>query len=137
MAGSKSDYLENKLLDHVLGATAYTAPATLYVALFTAAPTDAGGGTEVGTGVWSNYARKAVTNNTTNFPAASAGSKSNGAIIDFGTAVASGTVTVVAMGIYDAASAGNLLYWADFTGKPITNGDPVSFPIAALVVTED
>ena len=43
MAG-KSDYLENKVLDHILGNTAYTAPATLYFALFTSAPSDAGGG---------------------------------------------------------------------------------------------
>ncbi len=46
MAGF-SDYLEDKVLDHVFGGNAYTAPATLYVALYTVAPTDTGGGTEV------------------------------------------------------------------------------------------
>jgi len=46
MAG-KSDYLENKVLDHVLRNTSYTPPATVYLGLFTANPTDAGGGTEV------------------------------------------------------------------------------------------
>ena len=46
MAGF-SDYLEDKVLDHVFGGTAYTAPATLYVALYTVAPDDTGGGTEV------------------------------------------------------------------------------------------
>lgn len=46
---SKSDYLENKLLDHQLGKTSYTMP-TVYVGLFTAAPSDSGGGTEVSGG---------------------------------------------------------------------------------------
>ena len=49
MAGF-SDYLEDKVLDHVFGGTAYTAPSTLYVALYTVAPTDTGGGTEVSGG---------------------------------------------------------------------------------------
>ena len=54
MAGF-SDYLEDKVLDHVFGGTAYTAPTTLYVALYTVAPTDTGGGTEVSGGA---YARQ-------------------------------------------------------------------------------
>ena len=49
-----SDYLENKVLGHVFGGTAYTAPSTLYVALYTVAPSDTGGGTEVSGG---GYAR--------------------------------------------------------------------------------
>ncbi|HEX7124961.1 MAG TPA: hypothetical protein VF406_04190 [Thermodesulfobacteriota bacterium] len=137
MAGSFSDFLENELLDHVFGAAAYTAPATLYIALFTAAPTDAGGGTEVSTGVWTNYARVAVTNNATNFPAASGGAKSNGTLIDFGTAAISGAApTVVAIGVYDAAVAGNLLAWCDAAAsKTINNGDPVTIPNGDLDLT--
>jgi hypothetical protein len=49
MAGF-SDYLEDKVLDHVFGGNAYTAPSTLYVALYTVAPSDTGGGTEVSGG---------------------------------------------------------------------------------------
>src|SRR3989304_6558665 len=75
MAGSKSDFLENELLDHVLGNAAYAAPATVYFGLYSVGPSDVGGGTEL-TG--SGYARIAVTNNATNFPAASGGAKSNG-----------------------------------------------------------
>jgi hypothetical protein len=56
MAGF-SDYLEDKVLDHVFGGNAYTAPTTLYVALYTVAPTDTGGGTEVSGGA---YARQSV-----------------------------------------------------------------------------
>jgi len=133
MAGSKADYLENELLDHVLGNSAYTAPATVYVALYTVAPTDAGGGTEVTGG---SYARVAVTNNATNWPAASGGAKSNGTAITFPTATADWG-TVVAMGILDAATGGNLLYWADLTAsKTVNNGDTASFAVGELDVTE-
>ncbi len=133
MAG-KSDYLENKLLDGVLGGTNFTQPATVYVALLTAAPTDAGGGTEVSGG---SYARAAVTNNSTNFPAAASGSKANGTAIAFPTPSGSwGVVTHFA--VYDAASAGNLLYWAALTAsQTISTGNTVSFAIGALVITED
>lgn len=134
MAGSKSDYLENKLLDHALGGGDFTRPATIYVALFTSAPTDAGGGVEVSGG---SYARVAVTNNATNWPAASGGSKSNGTAITFPAATASWG-TVVAVGILDAASAGNLLYWADLaTSKSYGAGDTARFPVGAIVLTEN
>lgn len=134
MAGSFSNYLENAVLDHVFGASSYSAPATLYVALFTVAPNDTGGGTEVSGG---SYARVAVTNNATNFPSASGGAKSNGAAITFPTATASWG-TVVAMGIYDAASAGNLLAWADLTSsKSVGINDTASFAIGDLDITLD
>jgi hypothetical protein len=132
MAGSFSDYLENKVLDHVLGGGDYTRPGTVYVALYTAAPSDSGGGTEVSGG---GYARVAVTNNTTNFPAASGGAKSNGTVIQFPTATASWG-TVVAVGIFDAASAGNLLAWADLTtSKTVGSGDTASFAVGGLSIT--
>jgi len=134
MAGSKSDYLELELLDHVLGKATYTAPTTLYLALFTVAPTDAGGGTECTGG---SYARKSVTNNATNFPAASSGSKSNGVAFSFVQATASWG-ECVAFGIFDAATAGNLLYWGDLTAnKTVNTGDVATFEIESIVVTED
>jgi hypothetical protein len=133
MAG-KSDFLENAILDHILGKTTYTAPNTLYIGLLTAAPTDAGGGTEVSGG---SYARSAQTNNTTNFPNAVAGVKSNGVAFSFPTATAAWG-TIVAVGIYDASSSGNLLFWALLTvSKVINNGDTFSFSIGALQFTED
>jgi len=134
MAGSKSDYLENELLDHVLGGADWARPATVYIALYTVAPTDAGGGTEVSGGA---YERKAVTNNATNFPAASGGAKSNGAEIVFIEATASWG-TVVAFGIFDAITGGNLLYWADLTTpKAIGSGDTPKFAVGDLDLTED
>ena len=135
MAGSKSDFLELELLDHVLGNAAYTAPANVYVALYTVAPTDAGGGTEVAAA--GAYARATVANNVTNWPAASAGAKSNGTEIAFAEATASWG-TVVAFGIFDALTVGNLLYWATLTvNKTIDVGDTAKFAIGDLDITED
>ncbi|MGC9361097.1 MAG: phage tail fiber protein [Anaerolineae bacterium] len=134
MAGSKSDYLENELLDHVLGGADYTRPATVYVALFTVAPSDTGGGTEVTGG---SYARAEVTNNATNWPAASGGVKSNGVDITFPEATADWG-TVVAFAIFDAATAGNMLYWGDLTAsKTINSGDTAKFNAGELSITED
>lgn len=134
MAGSKSDYLENKLLDHVLGGPDYTRPATVYIALYTVAPTDAGGGTEVTGG---SYARKDVTNNITNWPAAAGGAKSNGTEITFVTATANWG-TVVAFAIFDTVTAGNMMHWADLTlSKLISNGDTAKFAVGDIDLTED
>lgn len=133
MAG-KSDYLENKILDYILGITAFTPPATLYFALFTAAPSDSGGGSEVTGG---SYGRIAKTNNVTNFPNAASGSKSNGTAIDFATASAAWG-TAVAVAIFDASVAGNLLYWALLTTPiVIPSGGQLSFAIGQLVFSEE
>jgi hypothetical protein len=134
MTGSKSDYLENQLLDHVLGGPDYTRPATVYVALYTVAPTDVGGGTEVSDG---SYARVAVVNNATNWPAASGGATANGTEVTFPTATADWG-ECVAFAILDADSGGNFLYWGDLTvAKTVNNGDTAKFAVGALDVTED
>jgi len=96
-----SNYLELKILEHTLGISSYTAPTTTYLALFTSDPTDAGTGTEVSGG---SYARQSISWNT---PAS--GATTNSADVTFPQATANyGTVTHI--GIYDASSAGNLLY---------------------------
>ena len=132
MAG-KSDYMENKVLD-IYGGTTFTAPTDIYVALYTGAPTDAGGGTEVTGG---SYVRKQVTNNATNWPAASGGAKANGTAITFATPSANWG-TIVAFGLFDAI-AGNLLHWGLVTpNKTVNNGDPApSFAVGDLDLTED
>lgn len=131
MVISKSDYLEAKVLDHTTGKTAYTMPS-VWVGLFTAAPSDAGGGTEVTGG---SYARKSTAGS--DWAAATGGSTSNAATITFVTATGSwGTVTH--FGLFDAATAGNLLRWAAVTTpKAIGVGDVASFPVGNLVITED
>ena len=70
--GSFGDFLENELLDHVFGAAAYAAPATLHMALSTADPLDDGTGLVEPTG--GAYARAPVTNDLTEWPAAAGGS---------------------------------------------------------------
>lgn len=131
---SKSNYLENAILDHQFGGPNYTRPATVYVGLYTVAPTDAGGGTEV---VGGSYARAAVTNDATNWPAAVGGVKSNGLAITFVTPTGIwGTCTH--FGVFDAVSGGNLLRWGPLTvPKTIDPGDIVSFPATTLVLSED
>lgn len=131
----KADFLENELLDHVLGNAAYTAPGTVHVALYTVTPTDAGGGTEVTGG---SYARVAVTNDATNWPAASAGAKSNGTAITFPAPTANWG-TVVAFAILDAGTGGNFLYWGPISpNKTVNASDPApSFAVGDLDVTED
>jgi hypothetical protein len=136
---SKSNYLENAVIDHVLRGVAFPALGTnLFVALFTAAPSDAGGGTEVTGGA---YARVAVARATTAWaaPADNAGSQqtSNSAAVTFPTPTANWG-TVVAIGIFDAATLGNLLYHAALgTSRTINNGDTApSFPVGALTVAE-
>jgi hypothetical protein len=113
MSGA-SDYLENKLLDHTLRNTAYTPPAAVYLGLYSGAPTDAGGGTELsGFG----YARQAITFGD---PAA-AGAIANTVQVAF---IANGDDWAQAthFGIFDAASGGNLLFW-DPLDAPVTVGD--------------
>lgn len=128
---SYSDYAEAKILDHLSGKTSFTMP-TVYVGLYTAAPTDAGGGTEVSGG---SYARKSTA--ASDWAAAASGSTSNAATITFVTATGSwGTVTHFAT--FDASSAGNMLEWAALTtSKTIANGDIASFPAGNLVRTLD
>lgn len=134
MAGSFTDYLENELLDHVLSASTYTPPATLYFGLWTAALFDSATGSTTGEVSTSgtNYARAAVTNNTTNFAAASGGIKTNSTTISYSTASVSwGTVSYV--GVTDAITGGNMLMWADLTtGKAIASGDTPSFSVGSL-----
>jgi hypothetical protein len=137
--GSFGDYLEAEVLDAVFGQTTLPSIPTTYIALYTAIPGDANAsGTEVTGG---SYARVAVTNNTTNWPAASGTSpttKSNGVAFTFPAPTANWG-TVVAMAVYDAASGGNELAWSALAvNKTINNGDAApSFAIGALALTLD
>lgn len=129
MAGSKSDYLEAALLNHVLRASALASPAAVYVALYTTAPTDAGGGVEVSGGA---YARQAAT-----FAAPVAGVTSNSATVAFPVATA-GWGTVTSFGIFDAPTGGNLLYWGTLdVSEEVGIGGQARFKIGDLAVTED
>lgn len=139
MAGSKSNYLENKLLDGVLGGPTFTPPATVYVALSTAAYSEAATGaamSEVAT-AGTGYARVVMTNNATNWPAAVGGSKSNAVAATFPVALGAWG-TVLSFYLCDAATGGNVLYGGDLaTPRTVAAGDTASFAAGSLTITED
>ena len=124
---SYSDYLENAILNHVFRNSALTSPTNVYLALYTVAPTDAGGGTEVSGG---GYARQAIT-----FGAASGGAISNTAAVQF-TASGANFGTIVAVGIFDALSGGNLLAWDAISSAVINDGDTIDFAIGDIDITQ-
>ena len=130
----KSDFLENKTLDHMLGGPDYVRPATVYVALFSDVPSDAGIGNEI---AGNAYARVAVTNNAANWPAATGGVKSNGIEIVFPTPSAAWG-NVVAFAIFDAAVGGNMLVSGDLKQRlSVTGTDKtVVFPAGTLEIVE-
>jgi len=132
--GAFTDYLENKMLGHLFG-TAYTVPTTVYMALSTTTPTDAGGNVTEPSG--NGYARVAIGNNSTNWNAASGGTVTNKTAITFPEATGSwGTVTHFVL--YDAATAGNALIWGALTAsKAIGTGDTASFAAGALSISLD
>lgn len=200
--GFVSNYLAKKLLDHVYGATAYTAPVTAYIGLLkgelwqashayssgdiavatnfpttakvfkcTTGGTSAGseptfsgvaaggtiadggvtwteqtnaivGGTvtEMGTGTWTDYARKSVTNNTSNFPNAT-GSVTGVKTPATQTFTASATVTSGSLGIigfvyFDASSGGNILHGGLFASfQAVSNGASVTFTSPNVTIT--
>ena len=125
---SFSNFLETEILDHVFGGAAYTAPATHYLALFTATPGETGGGTEVSGGA---YVRKAVAFTT------SGNTTSNTSAVEYPTATGNfGTVTSV--GVFDASTSGNLMAYATLSSsKTIETGDVFRVPAADLDITLD
>ncbi len=124
-----SNYLENRLLDHALGVSAFTMPSTIFMALFTSSPTDANTGTEVS---GSGYSRQAIT-----FGAASGGSISNNSAEAF-TASGGNFGTITHVGFYDASSGGNLLFWGSLvTPRIVNNGETINFGVGSLVITMD
>ena len=143
---SLSDYLENKLIDQIFRGQAYAFPPTLCLALFTATPSDAGGGTEV---VGGSYARVPVTASLANFSGTQGagtttastgtnGTTSNNAIIAFPAPTANWGV-ITGFAIFDALTGGNMLIWAPLNvAKTVNNQDAApSFPIAAFTFQID
>ncbi len=122
-------YLQNKVLDHVRGKTAYTMPA-VWVALFTAAPTDAGGGTET---VYTNYTRAATVG--ADWTASTGINGTNANAINFPACGATGA-TIVAFALMDAVTAGNMLAWGTCS-LTVSNAVTPSFAIGQLNITLD
>jgi hypothetical protein len=129
MAG-KTTYLERA------GMTTYLKTATAYAALFTAAPTDAGGGTECADAGYTATGRLAVTFGSFTAAPSSGSRLANTNQLDFGVA-SGGGYTVVAVGLYDAVTGGNLLYWATVTSTAIATSSRYQIAIGGLTADED
>jgi hypothetical protein len=127
---SFSNFLETEILDHVFGAAAYTAPGTMYLALYTSAPGEAGGGTEVSAS-GTAYARQSVAFTV------SGNTASNTGAVEYPTATDDfGTVTHV--GVMDALTSGNLMAYAALaSSKTIATGDVFRVPVGDLDITLD
>jgi hypothetical protein len=134
MANGLSDFLENKILNLVLKNTAYAPPSTIYLSLHTADPTDTGSiGAEITT-TGTNYARENI---TAKIGTVANGSVTTSADILFPVATANyGTVTHLA--IWDAVSAGNMLFSGALgASKVINSGDQFKIAASNLTITLD
>lgn len=132
---SFSNYLENAVLNHITGKTAFTQP-TVFVGLSSTAPTENGTGITEPTG--GSYARVATSGAT--WSTATTGSTNNASAITFPTAtadwVAGANFTHVVL--FDAASGGNFLAQGQITTpKPVLNGDTASFAIGNITINLD
>jgi hypothetical protein len=129
-----SNYLELKVLDHVLATTSYTMPSAVYVALFTANPGEAGAYTAEISATDTAYARQAVT-----FAAASGGSAVSNVTVTFPTATANwGTITHLAIVDGNTRGAGNVLFYGPVTtSKVIETGDTFQITSGNLTVSLD
>lgn len=127
---SFSDYAENLVLNWLLTTNSATRPTAWYVALFTAAPSDTGGGTEVS---GSAYARTATGTITVSGTATTA---TNAAAIEFAAASGGNWGTITHAAIFDASTGGNMLAWAALTtSRTINDGDVFRIPAGSLTVT--
>lgn len=145
-----SNYLENKLIDHIFRGASYTAPTTIAIALCTSAPTDTSTGATIAeVSNSNNYNRVVINPSSTNWldtaggtagtSSGSTGTTSNGVTITFPTASGSwGTITHLAILDSEVYGAGNVLFWGALaTSKTITDQDTFSFNTSNLSVQID
>jgi hypothetical protein len=131
-----SNYLENKVLDHVLKVASYSQPSDLFLGLFTNTSTNAAANLEAGTltdevsTAGTAYARRSVA-----FASASGGSSATNATVTFSAATSNwGTITHVA--VMDASTSGNVLFWgAVTTSKTIETGDTFQVTSGNLTIS--
>lgn len=126
-----SNYAENKVLDHLFKNTSYTSPSA-YIGYFTDTITDASVPSEVS---GNGYARVQIDNK---MGSAASGSISNTSAITFPAASGGDHGTVVAIAIFDASSAGNMLAYGSLTAsKTISDGDQLNIAIGNLTISID
>lgn len=128
---SFTDYTENLVLNWLFTTNSATRPTAWYVGLFTAAPSDTGGGTEV-TG--NAYAR--VATGTISVSGTSPTTATNSAAIEFAAASGGNWGTITHVAILDASTSGNMLGWAELTtSRTINDGDVLRIPAGDLDIT--
>lgn len=128
-----STYLSQGIIQSTLRGQAFTVPSNLYLALFTADPTDDNATANEATGAW--YGR--VSTGAWAAPVGTGNSTSNSNQITF-SAVTGVAITITHWGIYDAASGGNLLYSGALTASKVLNvGDIMTVAAGALQITVD
>lgn len=131
---SFSDYLENKILDHIFNDGSYTAPSP-YLALCTSVPDDTKTGTTIVEASYTGYSRLAIAGS--DMSAAASGSKTNSATLTFAACTASSS-TIIGWAICDAATVGNMLVWGTCTSTVISStATPATVAIGGLVVNLD
>ena len=125
-----SDYLETQILNSTLKGGSFPTITTAYLAVFIGDPTDAAsGGAE---GSWTNYTRQAMS-----FGTISGGAVNSSTQIQFPALVGS-NVTISHIGIFDAATSGNMLYHTNLaTSKTLPADDVLSFAVSGVTVTLD
>lgn len=127
---SFTNYTENLVLTWLLTTGSATRPTAWYVGLFTAAPSDAGGGTEVS---GNGYVRKATGTITVSGTDTTA---TNSAAIEFAAASGGNWGSVTHAAIFDAETSGNMIAWAQLTtARTINDGDVFRIPASSLTVT--
>jgi hypothetical protein len=127
---SFSDYTENLVLTWLFTGSSATRPTAWYVGLFTAAPSDTGGGTEVSGNAYARVVTGTISGTGT------ATTFSNAAAIEFAAASGGNWGTIGWAGIFDASTSGNLLAWAPLTtSRVINDGDVFRIPATSLTIT--
>ena len=121
-----SVYLQNKILDHAMGKTAFTMPSSVYLALIvTNAPTASMTGSTITEPAGGNgYARIVIPG--ASLTAAASGLSTNGTTITFASATNAGWGTIIGFAICDALTTGNMLFYGLLTNKTILAGDTAS-----------
>lgn len=125
---SLSNYLEQEILDHLIGAATWTAPSTLYLALFTSDPGEDASGTEVS---GSGYSRQAMAMSRS-------GSVIDNDALESFTASGGNFGTVTHWAVFDAASGGNMLFYGSLdTSRTINDGETGEAAAGAVTLTLD
>jgi len=121
-----SNNLANQLANATVRNTSYTGPATVYVALYSTAPTASTSGTELS---GSGYTRESVT-----FDAPSAGTVASNVAVTFGPASADWS-PAVAIATVDASTGGNIMWFKTIATQLVKNGNTLELASGDITIT--